>query len=708
METDSWDYSIIISSKKTLAQVQKLFATFDSGTQIDFMYESEWTKYFEVFLASDSIFRQEMLEDIESWILPENFLWVEIVFPEVFGINTTTQSWILSTLKGHRGLSEEKGSTNLTWEDISETWGIEKYKSYEYIEDSKTESWKIKVWVVDTGIDYNHPDLKNNVNQKLGKDFVNDDDDAWDDQWHGTHVAGTIAANINGQWIIWVNPYVELVPLKICTSRGFCPSYAVLRALDYAKKQKIDILNMSLWGRWNPNDHAICWAISSVVDAGGIVVAASGNSNIDTKRFVPGWCPKAITVAAVDGSWMRAPFSNYGDKVDVSAPWVQVYSTYPLNKWTYKKLSGTSMSTPHVVGIVSLMHARDSDVTTEQVKIAFKKYENAVQTDRDYKTIASGIHLEKLMGSYNITPDIPKTVIPETVVKEEPVEKKEVGNEVIRSEEIVQQKEGEKILLEALPADISLKWKTTWNVQQEEVQLEEDEWSDDVSIASFIPMNLWDDGVNINSSEGFDYVTEGDILDLDQEFHDEYDTLLEKQVYWQEGEILDGAVEINSADSVETLWEAISWDFDLENLPEKTSRRETSGEIFEDVEEKVEEIFIDGAEARVEINSDGVPEVFVFQTWAIDENTRSELVDQDGNPIEIGDFEDTQIVEELDYEHTEELLIDWAETGVEINSSDTKIVEGEPLELENYNPESENFEIIEWQDIIWYDEAEES
>jgi subtilisin family serine protease len=52
--------------------------------------------------------------------------------------------------------------------------------------------------VVDTGIDYNHPDLKNNVDQTLGKDFVNDDDDAWDDQGHGTHVAGTIAANING------------------------------------------------------------------------------------------------------------------------------------------------------------------------------------------------------------------------------------------------------------------------------------------------------------------------------------------------------------------------------------------------------------------------------------------------------------------------------------------------------------------------------
>lgn len=125
---------------------------------------------------------------------------------------------------------------------------------------------------------------------------------------------------------------MELVPLKICTDSGFCPSYAVIRALEYAREQKIDILNMSLGGRGTVADHPICAGISSVVESGGIVVAASGNSNIDTSRFVPGGCSDAITVAAVDENGMRAPFSNYGAKVDVAAPGVGVYSTYPMNK----------------------------------------------------------------------------------------------------------------------------------------------------------------------------------------------------------------------------------------------------------------------------------------------------------------------------------------------------------------------------------------
>ena len=424
METESGDYSIIVRSTKTQTEVQSLFATFDTHTKIEEMYEADGKNYFEVFLAEDSLFREEMLEDIESWILPETFLWVEIVLPEVFGINVQSPSWEGDAWKAEGALD---------WETLSQTWGIEHYQSYNYITSQKQASQKIQVGVVDTGIDYNHPDLTKNVNQKLGKDFVNNDDDAWDDQGHGTHVAGTIAANVNGEWIIWVNPYVELIPLKICTQRGFCPSYAVLRALDYASTQKIDILNMSLGGRGNPKDHAICGAIASYTESWGIVVAASWNSNIDTSRFVPGWCAQAITVSAIDQDKERAAFSNYWSKVDVAAPGVQVYSTYPTNKGNYKKLSGTSMATPHIVGVISLMQSYDTDITTKEVKTALQRYTTPVTTDRSYKTIAKGVDLEKLMTSYQ-TP----TTTPPVEKEEEIMEEKEVVVE--KKEEIVEKK----------------------------------------------------------------------------------------------------------------------------------------------------------------------------------------------------------------------------------------------------------------------------
>jgi thermitase len=191
--------------------------------------------------------------------------------------------------------------------------------------------------VVDTGVDYNHPDLQKRVLVNKGRDFINKDRDAMDDQGHGTHVAGTIAANINKQGIIGVNPYTRLVPLKICSENGFCPTYAVIRALTYASKKEIDILNMSLGGRVDPVGHPICDAISAYSEAGGIAVVAAGNSNTDTRNFVPGGCSDAITVAATDSFGVRAGFSNYGDKVDVSAPGVDIYSTSPGEE--YKKLS---------------------------------------------------------------------------------------------------------------------------------------------------------------------------------------------------------------------------------------------------------------------------------------------------------------------------------------------------------------------------------
>jgi len=85
-----------------------------------------------------------------------------------------------------------------------------------------------------------------------------------------------------------VNPYVELVPLKICTASGFCPSYAILRSLDYATEHELDIVNMSLGGRGNPDTNSICDAISAYTNAGGIVVSAAGNAGINASEFVPG------------------------------------------------------------------------------------------------------------------------------------------------------------------------------------------------------------------------------------------------------------------------------------------------------------------------------------------------------------------------------------------------------------------------------------
>lgn len=389
LETPSGDYSIIVKTEHSLTKTQELFTKFDDTTTISFLYETNSENYFEVFLREDSIFRQEMLEDIESGILPESFLGIQIVLPEVFSIF----------------------SRDITGEDLSQTWGIERYKTYNFLPETSESGVNISVGVVDTGIDYSHPDLQN-IDTTTDKDFVNEDDDAMDDQGHGTHVAGTIAANINGSGILGVNPDVNLVPLKICTSSGFCPSYAVIRAVEYATQQDIDILNMSLGGRGNPDGHAICDAISAYSQNWGLVVAAAGNANIDTNEFIPGGCSDALAVAAIDQNNHRASFSNYGNKIDVAAPGVDIYSTYPINKGNYKKLSGTSMAAPHITGLVSLMLAEEGNMTLLQVKNKLQSYPQDVTTDVTDKTIANAVDVQALLASYSVSSE-------EEVVEEE-------------------------------------------------------------------------------------------------------------------------------------------------------------------------------------------------------------------------------------------------------------------------------------------------
>jgi len=649
LQDENGDYSLIVKTKYKWVKLTSILRRFDENIKIDFMYSWEGQNYFEVFLSPNSIFRREMLEDIELGILPESFIGIDIILPEVYGIS--------QVLDGE--------NTNLTW-------GIEQYKSYDFIEAYKTVSRNITVGVVDTGIDYNHPDLKENVNTKLWKDFVNNDDDAWDDQWHGTHVAGTIAAGNNGNGIIGVNPYVTLVPLKICTNKGFCPSYAVLRALEYAKESRIDILNMSLWGRWNPEGHPICQGIDSVAQAGGIVVAASGNSNINTSRFVPGGCGSAITVWAIDSQGNRAPFSNYGAKVDLAAPGVDVYSSYP-GGW-YKKLSWTSMATPHIVGLVSLLRARDSQISSRQARDLLKKYPLSVNLDRADKTIWSHIDIQKLFISLESAQD----------EKVKPEENQEQQQKTITNahEEVVQEKqeegshliEGELELVLTAQKDENINISQSWNAQEQEKDVEIQE---DVSVTDIDSRRIkfWESGIEINSLSGEDIISESispEIIELDAQ-----KDIQESQTFDTDGKQISEGVEINASELMTSQsWEILPEDFDIHNLPIYTNQVwDSESKILISPEPELEalEIFVDGAESWVEINSSD--DTFEsIQIWEFSELWEWVFLDDDGNAFDISQFEQFDSkVEILDYTYDEEVFVDGAEGWVEINSQDPEV-----------------------------------
>ncbi len=591
-------YRLIIKTKENKNDLLKKYRKFDEKLKIDFLYSESKQNYYEFFVSNDSIFRKEILEDIGSWNIPDSFLWIEVVTPEVFTINNKekTLSWILSP-------SQEKEATNiLNWENLDLTWWVSKFNPSSYLDLIK-DSQKIKVWVIDTWIDYNHPDLKWKVSGWY--DFINNDNDAYDDQWHGTHIAWIIWSNINNTWIVWVNPYVELVPLKICNDKWFCPNYAIIKALEYAKENKLDILNMSLWARANTSTNPICDAIKSVTQNNIIVVASSWNSNIDAKEFVPWWCRNTITVWAVDKNLKRASFSNYGQTVDISAPWVWIYSTQPNGK--YKKLSWTSMATPHIVWLVSVMKSLKKELTIKEIKNIFRK--NNIKTEYiDNKYMAWFPDVDSILNTFNSEKDIATVEIQELNIKEE------VQEEVLDNKQ-------EKILLRStLDPNFNYETKKYPKENTDELKLEvEHSWVNIKSIDFPKKENL---DLELNSDWSN---SEVEVIDIEEVFEEKKDTIIagEDQIFDENGNKLD--IEVNSIEDIE---------------------EEQEPEIFEPINKP---LYIDWAKEGLDTNSN---------------EEKAEIIIKE-------EYEEIELIEEkvLNLKFADDFFIDWAEKWLGINNN---------------------------------------
>lgn len=252
--------------------------------------------------------------------------------------------------------------------DATEAWAISKGSS------------GLAVAVIDSGIDYTHPDLAPNF--AGGDDFVFDDGDPMDDQGHGTHVAGTIAAamsNLTGdpaqeEGVVGVAPNARLFAYKVCRADGSCDDFAIQRAIARAMTDGARVINMSLGG---PDfSQSLAGAVQDAWNAGLVIVAGAGNDGT-TNAFYPAALDNVISVAAFDEDHLRATFSTYGAWVDISAPGNVIISSYPLascgastvpgDTGCYTWLSGTSMATPHVSGAAALVWSRPDVTSNSQV-----------------------------------------------------------------------------------------------------------------------------------------------------------------------------------------------------------------------------------------------------------------------------------------------------------------------------------------------------
>ena len=271
--------------------------------------------------------------------------------------------------------------------------------------DYTTGSKDIVVAVIDTGVDYSHPDLADNmwvnageiagngvdddgnglVDDVYGYDFANDDADPMDDHSHGTHCAGTIGGvGNNGQGVAGVNWDVKIMACKAATAEGSLPTSAIIGAIEYATLMGARVSNNSYGGYGF--SQAEYDAVKAAGEAGMVFVAAAGNEANDNDGPYQAYPASfnldcVIAVAATDHNDGIAYFSNYGaTTVDLGAPGVDIYSTIPTSMGSYGLMSGTSMATPHVTGAAALILAADPTLTATAVKRLLMDYADPVES----------------------------------------------------------------------------------------------------------------------------------------------------------------------------------------------------------------------------------------------------------------------------------------------------------------------------------------
>jgi len=333
-------------------------------------------------------------------------------------------------------------SSSGAWgQSFRDLWGLQSISAESAWDTSQGDG--VLVAVVDTGLDYNHEDIAGNVwlndgetgldgngNDKRsngidddsngliddwhGWDFVTldgtpADNDPMDNHGHGTHVSGTIAAmGNNGLGVIGVAPHAKIIAIKGLDSTGSGSIEDLSSAIIYAADKGASVINLS-WGGSGPTPQTLIDAISYAHNVkGAVVVAAAGNSNFDVGTQVNGFYPACIrdviTVAAVNHLDAKASFSNFGAKIDVTAPGggdtgagiqpdrsilsllssqagsVMTGSGQLIVGTKYLRQSGTSMASPHVAGVAALIRAQHPEFSNEQVRQVLRESADDIGT----------------------------------------------------------------------------------------------------------------------------------------------------------------------------------------------------------------------------------------------------------------------------------------------------------------------------------------
>ncbi|WP_238403705.1 S8 family peptidase [Paenibacillus paridis] len=258
-------------------------------------------------------------------------------------------------------------------------WGVNQIKAPQAW--STTTGHRIKVGVIDTGADFSHPDLRHSLSR--GINLLNRSMLPHDDNGHGTHIAGTIAAANQLQGMIGVAPRALISPVKAFDHNGSAFVSDIILGIEWCIRNRMNVINMSFGMK--TRSKALLGAVINAHNAGIIIVASSGNDGKRRTVDYPARYPQTIAVGATNKLRRVAPFSNRGAYIDVYAPGDKIVSAWLRGK--YNEMSGTSMATSHVSGAIALLLAHKPGLTPTEIKTIIKRSVQPLRGSKARRTI---------------------------------------------------------------------------------------------------------------------------------------------------------------------------------------------------------------------------------------------------------------------------------------------------------------------------------
>jgi subtilisin family serine protease len=252
---------------------------------------------------------------------------------------------------------------------MAEQWGLTKIGARKAWDVETGTRNPVKVAVIDTGVDFEHPDLQGHLEN--GPNVAYGTEDSQDDHFHGTHVAGIIAASSNNRvGVAGMSWGAKVLAIKVLSKEGSGTSCDVAVGMLEAGRHEADVINMSL-GAATTCPIVYRLVMAYLVQQDVVVVASSGNDGYyASPQSSPANCPDVIGVGATDRKDEPASFTTFGGSVDVAAPGHEILSTFldtKTGKRGYTAMSGTSMAAPFVSGLAALLRSQHPEWTAAQV-----------------------------------------------------------------------------------------------------------------------------------------------------------------------------------------------------------------------------------------------------------------------------------------------------------------------------------------------------